>query len=362
MDINQILSTMSQDPRLRQLAIVAGAILLSLLVRLLFVRVIMVFTRKTETTVDNEIARELRGPVMWTIVLVGFIVAYLEFQAPMKLDFFVLGVLKSVIALVWAVALMRVGRILLQVVSQKVHSIKWIEPRTLPLFNMLLSVVVVGGFLYAFCIAWGIPLTSWLTSAGILGIAFGFAARDSLANLFSGIFIVADSPYEVGDFVVLDNTIRGRVLEIGMRSTRLLTRDDIEVTVPNAVIANSQIINQTGGPHEKMRVRIKVEVAYGSDVDQVEEVLLECVEGVAHVSGEPGPRVRFREFGASGLMFELLAWIDEPVYRGRVMHELNRRVYKAFDLAGIEIPYSKQDVYVKELPVDTKTSIRSSEG
>jgi small-conductance mechanosensitive channel len=350
MDINQLMAAMSEDPAIRRLAFVVGAIVIALLIRLLFVRVIMVFTRKTETDFDNKIARELRGPAVWTVLLVGFIFAYLEFQAPPQLDYVVLGILKSVIALIWAVALMRIGRILLHVVSQKVHSIRWIEPRTLPLFNMLLSVVVVGGFLYAFCIAWGIPLTSWLTSAGILGIAFGFAAKDSLANLFSGIFIVADSPYEVGDFVVLDNTIRGQVLEIGMRSTRLLTRDDIEVTVPNAVIANSQIINQTGGPHEKMRVRVKIEAAYGSDIDLVEEVLLGCVDGVAHVSPEPTPRVRFREFGASGLVFELLAWIEEPVYRGRVLHQLNRRVYKAFDQAGIEIPYSKQDVYVKELP------------
>jgi small-conductance mechanosensitive channel len=135
-----------------------------------------------------------------------------------------------------------------------------------------------------------------------------------------------------------------------MRSTLLLTLDDIEITVPNAVIANSQIINQTGGPHQKMRVRVKVEAAYGSDVDQVENVLLGCAEGVEHVTGEPKPRVRFRSFGASGLVFELLAWIEEPVYRGRVLHALNGKVYKAFAAGGIEIPYAKQDVYVKEMP------------
>jgi MscS family membrane protein len=154
----------------------------------------------------------------------------------------------------------------------------------------------------------------------------------------------------VGDFVVLDNTIRGQVLEIGLRSTRLLTLDDIEVTVPNAVIANSQIVNQTGGPDEKMRVRVKVEAAYGSDIDQVEEVLLGCVAGVEHIVSDQTPRVRFRSFGASGLVFELLAWIEQPVFSGRVLHDLNSNVYKAFQRAGIEIPYSKQDVYVKELP------------
>ena len=71
---------------------------------------------------------------------------------------------------------------------------------------------------------------------------------------------------------------------------------------------------------------------------------------MAHVVGEPTPRVRFRSFGASGLVFELLAWIEQPVYRGRVLHALNGKVYKALNTAGIEIPYAKQDVYIKEMP------------
>jgi small-conductance mechanosensitive channel len=74
---------------------------------------------------------------------------------------------------------------------------------------------------------------------------------------------------------------------------------------------------------------------------------------VEHITDEPTPRVRFRAFGASGLVFELLAWIEKPVYRGRVLHALNAKVYKAFNRAGIEIPYAKQDVYVKEMPART---------
>jgi small-conductance mechanosensitive channel len=350
MDLNQWMSSISENPGLRQLVFIGSAIVIALLVRLLFVWVISVFTRKTTTDVDNRIAAELRNPLITTIILVGVILAYLEFQAPAQINFLVLGILKTFIALLWAVAFMRVGRILLEVVSEMVDKIKFIEPRTLPLFEMILKVVVAGGFLYFVCIAWSVPLTSWLASAGVIGIAVGFAAKDTLSNLFSGIFIVADTPYKVGDFVVLDNTIRGQVLEIGMRSTRLLTRDDIEVTVPNAVIGNAQIVNQTGGPHEKMRVRVRVEAAYGSDVDHVEQVLLGCVEGVEHVVDEPSPRVRFRSFGASGLVFELLVWIEKPVFHGRVLHALNGRVYKAFAAEEIEIPYSKHDVYVKEMP------------
>jgi small-conductance mechanosensitive channel len=350
MNFGEWLSMVGADSGMRQLFILVATIVLAILVRLLFTTVVRAFTRRTATDVDDQIARELRRPVVFTIVLVGVMLAHLEFEAPTHVDFIVLGFIQTVLGLLWAVTLMRVGRVLLEIVSDRVDQITWIEPKTLPLFDMILKVVVVGGFLYVVCVAWGIPLTSWVTSAGIVGIAVGFAAKDTLTNLFAGVYIVADTPYEVGDFVVLDERIRGEVIEIGMRSTRLMTRDDIEVTVPNAVIANSQIVNETGGPHEKMRVRVKVEAAYGSDVDQVRDVLMSCIEGVGHVCDKPEPRVRFREFGSSGLLFELLAWIDEPVYRGRVLDVLHVNVYKAFNAAGIEIPYSKQDVYVKELP------------
>jgi len=162
MDLNQLLSGVSTDPRIRQLVIVAGAIVLALLVRMLFVRVITVFTRRTETNVDDRIARELRGPLVWTIILIGVMLAHLEFEAPTIIDYVVLGIIQTFIGLLWAVAMMRIGRVLLEIVSERVDKIKWIEPRTLPLFDMVLKVMVVGGFLYSVCLAWNVPLTSWL--------------------------------------------------------------------------------------------------------------------------------------------------------------------------------------------------------
>jgi len=97
-------------------------------------------------------------------------------------------------------------------------------------------------------------------------------------------------------------------------------------------------------------VRVTVEVAYGSDVDKVREVLMSCAEGVEHVCAEPEPRVRFRQFMDSGLRFQFMAWIDEPVLRGRVLDALNTRVYKELAKAGIEIPFPQRDVHIKEHP------------
>jgi small-conductance mechanosensitive channel len=95
-----------------------------------------------------------------------------------------------------------------------------------------------------------------------------------------------------------------------------------------------------------------VGVAYGSDVDQVCEILQRIADQHEELSGDPAPRVRMRGFGASSLNFELLCWIFKPEDRGRIIHELYMAIYKAFAAEGIEIPYTKADIYIKEMPRD----------
>ena len=102
------------------------------------------------------------------------------------------------------------------------------EWNVLPLWGWLLIAIALGT--YMVLQVWSVDVTGWLASAGIVGIAVGFAAKDTLANLFSGVFILADRPYKLGDYVNLSSGERGKVTHIGIRSTRLLTRDDIEIT------------------------------------------------------------------------------------------------------------------------------------
>jgi len=337
------------DPWIRAAVLLVGSVVVAVVANWVICRWLLFLTRKTKTDVDDRVVLALRRPIFVSVVALGVYWASQGLTLPALTTLVLYGVLKTLAVLIWAAALMRLGTLLLQTLSRHAERVSVIQPRTLPLFDILVKVLVVGGAIYFALLAWNINVTGWLASAGIVGIAVGFAAKDTLANLFAGIFILADAPYKLGDFIILDNGDRGRVTDIGIRSTRILTRDDIEITVPNAVIANAKIINETGGPHEKERVRVTVFVAYGSDVDQVRAVLMDCAREMDHVCSEPAPRVRFREFGDSGLKFQLLAWIDEPVLRGRVLDQLNTQVYKRFNEEGIEIPYSKHDVYIKEM-------------
>ena len=144
----------------------------------------------------------------------------------------------------------------------------------------------------------------------------------------------------------IDSGERGQVVKIGLRSTRLLTRDDIEITIPNAQIAMSKIVNESGGPWEKLRITAVIGVAYGSDVDQVSEVLLRTAKSVAHVVDDPEPRVRFTEFGDSALVFRVQCWVEEPARRGICLHELNSAIYKSLNAEKITIPFPQRDVHL----------------
>ena len=121
----------------------------------------------------------------------------------------------------------------------------------------------------------------------------GLAAKDTVANLFAGIFIMADAPYKEGDYINLDTGERGYVRSIGLRSTRIMTRDDIEITVPNSIIANSKIINESGGPNEHERIRINVTISYNTDIEKVKLLLLDIARNSTNVCNSPEPRVRF---------------------------------------------------------------------
>ena len=126
---------------------------------------------------------------------------------------------------------------------------------------------------------------------------------------------------------------------MGIRSTRFMTRDDIEITIPNSVIASSKIVNESGGPEDIERVRINIVVAYGSDIDEVKDVLKEIALNNSNVLKEPEPRVRFRKFSSSGLKLQLLFWIFKPAIRGRTVDEINTDIYKTFSKRNIIIPY-----------------------
>ncbi len=348
--MKDIIAKIQDNPYLLATTWLVGSLIVAFLVHVITTKLLPRLTGKTRTDLDDRVLHALGKPLFVTVVLVGASFAILPLEPGATFTFVADGILITLGVLVWVGALRRIVTMLLNAASQRLGGKGIVQPRTLPLFDIGAKALLFGGAAYGILLAWDVDVTAWLASAGILGIAIGFAAKDTLANLFSGIFILADAPYKIGDYIVLGTGERGQVTDIGIRSTRILTRDDIEIIMPNAAIANSKIVNENGGRHEKERVRVTVGVAYGSDVDKVRTALMDVAEASSYLGADPEPRVRFREFADSALTFQLLGWIDEPVLRGRALDELNSMVYKRFAEDGIEIAFPQLDVHLKSQP------------
>ena len=121
------------------------------------------------------------------------------------------------------------------------------------------------------------------------------------------------------------------------------------VVIPNSVMANSKIINESG-IHPKLRVRIDIDVAYGSDLDKVEKVLMRLATKSEYVEKKPEPRIRFRGFKDFSIGLQLLFWVKKPVYKGRHVSNMIKDIHKTFFKEKIEFPFPTQDVYIKQMP------------
>lgn len=313
-------------------------------------RVLRFAARNHLPDVDYQVANYLTQPVLQTCVTFAAVLSLATLDFPGTIEHVLIMLCFTALLFFWSRAWFRATKAILKALEAEEVRFEAFHARTIPLFEMGIKLVLLGLFVYLFFIIWGLDPTTWLASAGIIGIVVGFAARDTLANLISGVSIVADAPYKIGDYIVLETGERGLVTRLGIRSTRILTRDDIEISIPNAMIGNAKIINESGGPTVRHRIRLPVGVAYDSDIDQVIDVLMGIAKEEERVTEQPEPRVRIRGFGDNSINLELLCWIARPAERGAVVHRINREIILRFRDADIEIPYPQHDVYMREKP------------
>ena len=192
----------------------------------------------------------------------------------------------------------------------------------------------------------GIHLEALTVFAGAVGVGIGFGLQNITSNFISGLVILAERPITIGDLVEVGG-VTGQVQKIRARSTVLVTSDNITTIIPNQKFIDSPVTNWTYGD-PKVRFRIPVGVAYGSDVEKVRATLIEAAAEDPHTLDDPAPSVFFVEFGSSSLNFELVAWSDEMSHRPRrYQSDLNFAIDKKFREAGIEIPFPQRDLNIR---------------
>tara|TARA_Y100001970_G_scaffold57631_1_gene73037 strand:- start:42 stop:1097 length:1056 start_codon:yes stop_codon:yes gene_type:complete len=338
-----------QNPFVRSALIIVGSIVMAKLTDWIFVGIFKRWSSKTNTNLDDNIVNFLHKPIFYSILFFGFSTGVNLLGLPEYINFAILGVFKTATILIWLSLFAKVFTLSMDWTTRRTDN-KLLQSRTLPLFNNL-GKIAIGLFgAYFIFLSWNININGILASAGVLGVVLGLAAKDTVANFFAGVFLMADSPFKEGDYIMLETGERGYVKNMGLRSTRFMTRDDIEITIPNSVIAAAKIINESGGSgvEDIERVRISLQVAYGSDVDQVKDILQSIAINNKDVLDNPNPRVRFREFADSGIRLELLFWIFKPETRGRIVDTVNTEIYKQFKQNGVTIPYPTMKVLMPD--------------
>ena len=351
MDIPPFLHDLSRQPIMQRLMVVAAYGVLAKAVDIFVNRILKrLAAAYTATDLDDKAIDILHTPIVLSVFLIGILHAVsMEPGLAHPWGRFVPDVTESIALIVWTLGVLR----LFMVVGE--HYMASISQRGkigadlfLLLKNVVRVIIFVSALIWLLSI-WNVNLAPLFASAGIAGIAVALAAKDSLANFFGGISIFADKTFKVGDYIIIDNVHRGEVVEIGVRSTRIMTRDDVLITIPNSILANSKIINESA-PIPRFRIRVPVGVSYGSDLERVEAVLLAVAAANPAVVKEPQARVRVRAFGSSSVDFELLCWVEDPRLKGLEIHHLLKAVYGAFAANSISIPFPRQDVHIKELP------------
>lgn len=185
----------------------------------------------------------------------------------------------------------------------------------------------------------------WLVAA--LGVGIGFGLQEIIANFISGLIILGERPFRVGDTVTVGG-VSGKVARIRIRATAITDFDRKELIVPNKTFITEQFVNWTLSD-QTLRLTIKVGVAYGSDTQRVCDILAACANADPRVVADPAPQILFMAFGESSLDFELRAYVHQPDDRLLAMHGLHMAIDLAFRQAGIEIPFPQRDLHLRSV-------------
>ena len=205
----------------------------------------------------------------------------------------------------------------------------------------LVFYVIVALFAIAALREAGFSLDVVLGAAGILTVAIGFASQTSASNMISGLFLLVEKPFEIGDFIEVDATL-GEVVGIDMLSVKLRTPDNLYVRIPNETLIKTRVVNRSRFPIR--RLDLTVGIAYAEDVERVEALLLKLAEKNPICLEEPKPFVLVTAFGPSSVDLQFSFWVPkDKVLEGRSSTMV--AIKKALDQEGVEIPFPHTSIY-----------------
>lgn len=264
---------------------------------------------------------------------------------PFSIATLTLGLLAIVFAVLFS-------RYLRAFIERRMATHKHLDPGVqFTILRLVHYFVVAVGAIVALRIAVSADFTSLAVAFTALSIGIGFGLQFIAGDIASGFIILFERPVRVGDYITIPGPdgelTEGMVRSINLRTTVVITNNNIASIVPNSKIVNQNFLNWSYNRERRCRLSIPVGVSYGADPDHVTRTLLRATEGVPFTLEEPKPTVQFMEFADSSLNFRLLFWTEKPRRHLQVKSAIRYNIHRLFKEEGIEIPFPQRDLNLR---------------
>jgi MscS family membrane protein len=330
---------------LKFLFILVVSALVAFLVKFIMTQILRPLAKKSKTKIDDLIIKSVSSIIFYIGLILGFKIGIQHFD--FETDLYS-SIVNTLFILLIVVMLLRIiNNFTKHWLNEWAHkTASTADDRLIPLVAKIVkAVAIILGFFFVFD-TWNINLSPLLATAGIAGIAIGFAVRDSLANILGGIQLVLDKTFKVGDKIELESGEMGTILDIGIRSTKLKTYDNEVIYIPNGSLANTKIKNFTV-PDLSVRVNVNFGVEYGSDPERVRNVVMEAIKKIDTVIEDPEPVVQFLNMSDFSLDFVARVWVQSYTDAYSTKLKVTDEIYNALNRAKIGIPFPTRTVYTK---------------
>lgn len=326
------------------LLVVIGAVVLAKVFYFVLKKYVKKLTERTKSDIDNAILKIITKPLYIFVIVLGIWIG-LRFLSRIKPYLFLVNGIFFVLS-VFIVSLI-ISKILALFIT------RWLKVQRRFEKTPQLIAKIVSGVIYLVAILiildrFNVEITPLIASLGIGGVAIALALQSTLSNLFAGLHIISDRPINIGDYIELEGGLSGYVEDIGWRSTRIRTRVNNFVIVPNSKLAESIIINLST-PQKETTIVVECGVSYESDLEKVEKVTIkvarEIQENIKGAVKGFEPFFRYHTFGDSNINFSIYLRVEEPIDKFLITHQFIKALKKRYDEENIEISWPVRKIY-----------------